>query len=60
LARAPFSVLIRHVFLWMESKKLFDHPAAANFVQACLEVQDAPQSTVLSVIPPVWERLFKI
>lgn len=60
LARAPFSVLIRHVFLWMESKKLFDHSAAADFVQACLEVQDAPQSTVLRVIPPIWERLFKI
>lgn len=59
LARAPFCILIRHVFLWMESKKLFDHHAAADFVQACLEVQDAPQATVLSAIPPVWERLFK-
>lgn len=59
LGRAPFCILIRHVFIWMESKKLFDHPAAADFVQSCLEVQDAPQATVLSVVPPAWERLFK-
>lgn len=59
LARAPFCVLIRHVFIWMESKKLFDHSAAADFVQACLEVQDAPQATVLRVIPDAWELLFK-
>lgn len=58
LSRAPFCILIRHVFIWMEIKKLFDHAAAANFIQACLEVQDAPQSTVLSVIPRIWEKLF--
>jgi hypothetical protein len=42
----------------MEMKKIFEHPAAAAFVQQCLEVQDAPQATILSVIPSVWEKLF--
>lgn len=60
LQKAPFCILVRHVFLWMQEKKLFDHSAAAAFVQACLEVQDAPQATVLSIIPAAWELLFKV
>ncbi len=59
LSRAPFCILVRHVFIWMNEKKLLDHAAAGDFVQACLEVQDAPQATVLAVIPPVWERFFR-
>jgi DNA polymerase III delta prime subunit len=59
LGRAPFCILIRHVFIWMESKKLFEKIDAADFVQKCLEVQDAPHATVLSVIPPAWEKLLK-
>jgi replication factor C subunit 2/4 len=58
LSRSPFCVLIRHVFLWMNERKLFEHPAAADFIQCCLEVQDAPQATVLNVVPKFWERLF--
>ena len=58
LKKAPFCILIRHVFLWMQEKKLLDKTeAAANFVQTCLEVQDAPQPTVLAVIPPAWEAV---
>jgi DNA polymerase III delta prime subunit len=59
LSRAPFCILVRHVFIWMNEKKLLDRVGAADFVQACLEVQDAPQATVLAVIPPIWERLFR-
>jgi DNA polymerase III delta prime subunit len=57
LKHTPFCVLIRHVFLWMQSKDFFSKPAAAAFVQKCLEVQDAPVSTILSVIPGLWELL---
>lgn len=57
LRRAPFCILIRHVFLWMNSKKYFEHPAAQKFVLACLEAQDAPLLTILSIIPPIWEEL---
>lgn len=59
LKRTPFCILIRHVFLWMNDHALLDEtsPIAAEFVQACLEVQDAPVSTILSVIPPLWIRL---
>jgi DNA polymerase III delta prime subunit len=56
LKRTPFCILIRHVFLWMNEHALLND-AAAEFVQACLEVQDAPVSTILSVIPPLWERI---
>ena len=59
VGRAPFCILIRHVFIWMTERRLLDGAAAAEFVQKCLEVQDAPQATVLSVIPPIWERLFR-
>jgi hypothetical protein len=58
LSRAPFCILIRHVFIWMETQKLFDIPAAAAFVDRCLEVQDAPVSTILALIPPAWEAMF--
>ena len=57
LRRAPFCILIRHVFLWMESKGMLT-PAAADFVETCLKVQDAPQSTLLAVLPAKWEALF--
>jgi DNA polymerase III delta prime subunit len=57
LSKTPFCILIRHVFLWMQTHDYFTKPAAAPFVQACLEVQDAPQSTILAVIPPLWEVL---
>ena len=57
LRRAPFCVLIRHVFLWMTTKNLFSHKASEKFVRACLELQDAPLLTILSVIPPLWEEL---
>jgi len=58
LSRAPFCILIRHVYIWMETQKLFDVAAAAAFVDRCLEVQDAPVPTILALIPPVWEALF--
>lgn len=58
LRRAPFCILIRHVFLWMTSKDLLDKPASAAFVQACVEVQDAQQPTVLSIIPAAFDALF--
>lgn len=57
LLRAPFCILIRHVFLWMQMKGFFEKTGAAEFVQACLEVQDAPIPTILSVIPPLWEAM---
>jgi replication factor C subunit 2/4 len=59
LRRAPFCVLIRHVFLWMNAKKYFDKPVAQKFVLACLEAQDAPLLTILAIIPPLWEMLIK-
>jgi len=58
LSRSPFCILIRHVFLWMQMRGHFDKDAkkpVADFVQACLEVQDAPVATILAVIPPLWE-----
>jgi DNA polymerase III delta prime subunit len=58
LRRAPFCILIRHVFLWMNGKGLLDKPASAAFVQACLEVQDAPQPSVLSIVPAAFDALF--
>jgi len=49
--------LIRHVFLWLDSKGFFERKEMDAFVQKCLEVQDAPINTILETIPPVWETL---
>lgn len=60
LRRAPFCILIRHVFVWMNERKMMETstPAVAAFVQTCLEVQDAVTETILSVIPAAWDRIF--
>ena len=63
LSRSPFCLLIRHVFLWMNEHGMMEASyvkaaAVATFVQTCLEVQDAPQDTVLRMIPPAWEGMF--
>ena len=57
LAKAPFCILIRHVFLWMNIRGLLDKPKSAEFVSKCLEVQDAPVATILAVIPSIWEEV---
>jgi len=58
LSRTPFCILIRHVFVWMESKGWLDK-RSADFVNACLEVQDAPVSTILAIIPARWEAIVR-
>jgi hypothetical protein len=58
LARTPFCILIRHVFLWLDSKGFFERDAMEAFVQKCLEVQDAPLATILATIPHAWEVLY--
>ena len=57
LAKSPFCILIRHVFVWMNTRGLLDKPASAEFVNKCLEVQDAPVSTILATIPAAWDKL---
>lgn len=54
LAIVPFCILIRHVFLWLEVKGWLTDKAA-RFVDACLEVHDAPLPTLLAVLPPAWD-----
>jgi hypothetical protein len=58
LERTPFCILIRHVFLWLDSKGFFERAGMEAFVQKCLEVQDAPISTILATIPSAWEALY--
>jgi len=57
LRQTPFCILIRHVFLMMTDYGYFKHAGIAKFVDACLEVQDAPISTILATIPPLWETI---
>lgn len=58
LSKAPFCILIRHVFLWMMEQGMLETSKASDFVQKCLEVQDAPIATILAVIPPAWESMY--
>jgi replication-associated recombination protein RarA len=57
LRRAPFSLLLRHVFLFLEMKGLLTSKLAA-FVALCVEVQDASIESILTEVPPVWEECF--
>jgi hypothetical protein len=57
LKKAPFCILIRHVFLWMMETGLLD--SADSFVQACLENQDSQTITILHIIPDKWDALFQ-
>jgi hypothetical protein len=57
LRQTPFCILIRHVFLMMTDFGYFKRDGVATFVDACLEVQDAPIPTILATIPPLWEAI---
>lgn len=58
LRRAPFCILIRHVFLWLNMQgRLETNEATTHFVDLCMQVQDAPVDTILSVIPSAWEAI---
>jgi len=57
LRRAPFSTLMRHVFLFLELKGLLTSKLA-SFVSLCVEVQDASIDSILTQIPPAWEECF--
>ena len=61
LKKTPFCVLIRHVFLWLQTHKggvYFKKPEMKDFVNACLEVQDAPMTTLLERVPAAWEKFY--
>ena len=58
LRRTPFCILIRHVFLWMEMNEKMQNTIEVNdFVRVCMNVQDADVETILTTIPPLWEKL---
>jgi len=56
LKRAPFCILIRHVFVWMNMMGMLTD-ASADFLNVCLEAQDASVATLLEVVPPAWEKV---
>jgi hypothetical protein len=58
LTKTPLCILIRHVFLWLQSKGLFEKEGFAAFLNLCLELQDAPIATLLERLPPAWERFY--
>jgi DNA polymerase III delta prime subunit len=58
LEHTPFCILIRHVFLWVHSKGLFEKEGFSSFLNLCLELQDAPKTTLLERLPEAWERWF--
>ena len=60
----PFCALIRHVFIWMNLKNMFEDTyehkeIVANFVQKCLESQDSPNDTIISVVSTAWDKIPK-
>ena len=58
LKHVPFCILIRHVYLWLESRKELEKPGFAEFLDMCLEVQDAPKATLVERVPEAWERFY--
>ncbi len=58
LRKAPFCILIRHVFLWMGMQgRLVGNPAVSRFVDLCMKVQDAGMDVILGEIPAAWEAI---
>jgi DNA polymerase III delta prime subunit len=64
LKTIPFCILIRHVFVWMNAKGMLDteykdKKTIENFVNACLDAQDSPNTTILTVIPELWNQIVR-
>ena len=62
LKQVPFCILTRHVFLYMNHLGMLDPTFdkaehVQNFVQGCLVAQDSSNSTILVVIPPLWDAI---
>ena len=62
LKRIPFCILIRHVFLWMNTKGMLEDTykqkdLVQSFVHTCLEAQDSANETILSILPDIWDTL---
>ena len=62
LKSMPFCILIRNVFIWMNTNGLLDANCEKKtqveaFVNACLEAQDSSNTTILSVIPDLWDKI---
>lgn len=60
LSKLPFCILIRHVFIFIQSFGLLDKPGADTFVSTCLNVQNAPHNVLLSVLPSAWEEFINV
>lgn len=62
IKRIPFCILIRHVMVWMNTKGMLEDTyekkeIVQEFVNKCLEAQDSSNTTILSVVPKIWDRL---
>ena len=58
LKQVPFCILIRHVCIWLQARGLMEKKGFAEFLDLCLEVQDAPKETLLERLPEAWERYY--
>jgi replication factor C subunit 2/4 len=56
LRKVPFCILIRHVFLFLESKKcLTNSPEMQAFLNVAMTIQDSGIPILLSMIPDQWD-----
>jgi hypothetical protein len=51
--------------VWMNTKGMLEDSyekkdVVQDFVNKCLEAQDSSNTTILSVVPKIWDRLNKI
>jgi DNA polymerase III delta prime subunit len=61
IKKAPFNVLIRHVFLYMDHKGLLSgskKKELEDFIKMCMSVKDSSDDVLLSCIPKLWEDCF--
>ncbi len=62
LKLAPFGVLIRHVFLYMDLKGLFGTSKKKefeSFIKLCIVLKDSSNDVILHSVPTVWESCFE-
>jgi hypothetical protein len=58
----PFCILIRHVFLWMNSKGYLDdtyehRPRIEEFITLCFNAQNSQVDSILEVVSEAWDKL---
>lgn len=55
LGTVPFCILIRHIFIYLNREGYLNKKQAADFIDTCLKIQNAPHPVLIHTLPEAWE-----